>query len=52
MYYVYSRFVCSFLLKQTGMKNFYVVPRGMEKIVYYVKDRYNNKPMYILENGE
>lgn len=36
---------------RTGMKNFYVVPRGMEKIVNYVKDRYNNKPMYILENG-
>lgn len=28
-----------------------VVPRGMEKIVNYVKERYNNIPMYITENG-
>ncbi|KAI8552647.1 hypothetical protein RHMOL_Rhmol06G0282200 [Rhododendron molle] len=35
----------------TGMANFFVVPRGMEEIVNYVKDRYHNKPMYVLENG-
>ncbi|KAL3503252.1 hypothetical protein ACH5RR_037701 [Cinchona calisaya] len=29
----------------------YVVPRGMEKIVDYVKNRYHNKPMFITENG-
>lgn len=29
-----------------------VVPRGMEEIVDYVKERYNNIPMYITENGE
>ncbi|KAI8552640.1 hypothetical protein RHMOL_Rhmol06G0282200 [Rhododendron molle] len=36
---------------RTGMANFFVVPRGMEEIVNYVKDRYHNKPMYVLENG-
>ncbi|KAG5546300.1 hypothetical protein RHGRI_018465 [Rhododendron griersonianum] len=35
----------------TGMAGFFVVPRGMEEIVNYVKDRYHNKPMYVLENG-
>lgn len=29
-----------------------MVPRGMEEIVDYVKERYNNIPMYITENGE
>ncbi|XP_061347856.1 beta-glucosidase 45-like [Gastrolobium bilobum] len=29
----------------------YVYPQGMEKIVNYVKDRYNNTPMFITENG-
>ncbi|XP_047313049.1 beta-glucosidase 46-like [Impatiens glandulifera] len=28
-----------------------VYPRGMKKIVTYVKDRYNNTPMFITENG-
>ncbi|KAI8552641.1 hypothetical protein RHMOL_Rhmol06G0282200 [Rhododendron molle] len=37
---------------RTGMANFFVVPRGMEEIVNYVKDRYHNKPMYVLENGD
>ncbi|XP_058218328.1 probable inactive beta-glucosidase 14 isoform X2 [Rhododendron vialii] len=36
---------------RTGMASFFVVPRGMEEIVNYVKDRYHNKPMYVLENG-
>ncbi|PSS06315.1 Beta-glucosidase [Actinidia chinensis var. chinensis] len=36
---------------RTGMVAFFVVPRGMEEIVNYVKERYHNKPMYILENG-
>ncbi|XP_078166597.1 putative inactive beta-glucosidase 14 isoform X2 [Carex rostrata] len=35
----------------TGMPNFYVVPHGMEKVVMYMKERYNNIPMYITENG-
>ncbi|KAL7216841.1 hypothetical protein ACSBR1_028711 [Camellia fascicularis] len=35
----------------TGMPRFFVVPRGMEEIVNYVKERYHNMPMYILENG-
>ncbi|KAK7292396.1 hypothetical protein RIF29_08175 [Crotalaria pallida] len=28
-----------------------VYPQGMKKIVTYVKDRYNNTPMFITENG-
>ncbi|KAL3503250.1 hypothetical protein ACH5RR_037699 [Cinchona calisaya] len=35
----------------TGMPRFFVVPRGVEKIVDYVKKRYHNKPMFITENG-
>lgn len=33
------------------MARFYVVPRGMEDIVDYIKERYNNMPMFITENG-
>ncbi|CAK9179497.1 unnamed protein product [Ilex paraguariensis] len=36
----------------TGMPFCYVVPRGMEEIVNYVKERYHNKPMFVTENGE
>ncbi|XP_043705390.1 beta-glucosidase 18-like [Telopea speciosissima] len=35
----------------TAMKEIYVVPYGMEKIVMYFKERYNNTPMIITENG-
>ncbi|KAI3769250.1 hypothetical protein L6452_00351 [Arctium lappa] len=35
----------------TSMPRFFVVPRGMEEIVNYVKTRYNNLPMFITENG-
>lgn len=35
----------------TGMPRFFVVPRGMEKIVDYIKTRYHNMPMFITENG-
>ncbi|CAH1424084.1 unnamed protein product [Lactuca virosa] len=35
----------------TSMPRFFVVPRGMEEIVDYVKTRYNNRPMFITENG-
>ncbi|XP_058094683.1 beta-glucosidase 18-like isoform X2 [Magnolia sinica] len=35
----------------TAMPNYYVVPWGLEKIVMYFKERYNNTPMYITENG-
>ncbi|XP_074373503.1 putative inactive beta-glucosidase 14 [Apium graveolens] len=34
----------------TGMDGISVVPRGMEEIVDYVKERYNNIPMFITEN--
>ncbi|XAR56568.1 Beta-glucosidase [Bertholletia excelsa] len=36
--------------ERTGMSKFFVVPRGMEEIVDYVKERFN-KPIYVLENG-
>ncbi|XP_076947991.1 beta-glucosidase 16-like [Bidens hawaiensis] len=35
----------------TSMARFFVVPRGMEEIVNYMKTRYNNTPMFITENG-
>ncbi|KAJ0774277.1 putative beta-glucosidase [Helianthus annuus] len=34
-----------------AMPGSYVVPRGMEEIVNLIKIRYNNKPMFITENG-
>nr|XP_004486131.2 beta-glucosidase 47 [Cicer arietinum] len=35
----------------TALAWLYVHPQGMEKIVTYIKDRYNNIPMFITENG-
>ncbi|KAJ4954276.1 hypothetical protein NE237_011059 [Protea cynaroides] len=35
----------------TAMKGIYVVPYGMERMVTYLKERYNNTPMFITENG-
>ncbi|XP_021719664.1 beta-glucosidase 46-like isoform X2 [Chenopodium quinoa] len=35
----------------TAMDWLYIHPQGMEKMVTYVKDRYNNTPMFITENG-
>ncbi|KAK8638288.1 hypothetical protein V6N13_136722 [Hibiscus sabdariffa] len=35
----------------TGVDRFYVVPRGMEKIVDHVSNRYKNIPIYVTENG-
>nr|XP_043628165.1 beta-glucosidase 18-like [Erigeron canadensis] len=37
--------------EQTGLEFLFVVPRGMEEIVDQIKIRYNNKPMFITENG-
>ncbi|XP_019425298.1 PREDICTED: beta-glucosidase 18-like [Lupinus angustifolius] len=37
--------------ESTGMPKFFVVPRGMEKTVDYIKIRYHNMVMYITENG-
>ncbi|XP_042518471.1 beta-glucosidase 18-like [Macadamia integrifolia] len=34
-----------------AMPDFYVVPYGMEKMVMYFKERYNNTPIFITENG-
>lgn len=36
---------------QTAMDTFYVVPRGLEMMVNYIKERYNNMPMFLTENG-
>ncbi|XP_072984167.1 probable inactive beta-glucosidase 14 isoform X1 [Typha latifolia] len=41
----------SLIGNMTAMPNIYVVPDGIEKVVMYIKDRYNNIPMYITENG-
>ncbi|XP_075488112.1 beta-glucosidase 18-like [Primulina tabacum] len=35
----------------TGMLRFFVVPKGMEGIVLYVKERYHNKAIFVTENG-
>ncbi|KAJ4838709.1 hypothetical protein Tsubulata_003150 [Turnera subulata] len=40
-----------FIGKPTTVDWLYVYPQGMEKIVMYLKERYNNIPMYITENG-
>ncbi|KAI3755806.1 hypothetical protein L1987_55612 [Smallanthus sonchifolius] len=37
--------------ERTGLEYLFVVPRGMEEIVNLIKSRYNNKPMFITENG-
>jgi beta-glucosidase/6-phospho-beta-glucosidase/beta-galactosidase len=37
---------------QTAVDWLFVYPRGMENIVTYIKERYNNIPMFISENGE
>ncbi|MBA0694663.1 hypothetical protein Goari_004939 [Gossypium aridum] len=39
------------LTNQTDVDWLYVYPRGMEKIITYVKKRFNNTPMIITENG-
>ncbi|MBA0869307.1 hypothetical protein Goshw_026517, partial [Gossypium schwendimanii] len=39
------------LTNQTDMDWLYVYPEGMEKIITYVKKRFNNTPMIIIENG-
>lgn len=36
---------------RTGYPRFFVVPEGLEKIVTYVSERYNNIPIYVTENG-
>jgi len=35
----------------TGAPFYYSVPDGMEQVVMYYKERYNNTPIYITENG-
>ncbi|KAM0831988.1 hypothetical protein ACQ4PT_065182 [Festuca glaucescens] len=37
--------------KETGVPFFYDVPHGMEEVVMYYKQRYNNTATYITENG-
>ncbi|XP_039016436.1 beta-glucosidase 18-like [Hibiscus syriacus] len=37
--------------KPTALDWLYVHPQGMEKMIAYIKDRYNNIPMFITENG-
>ncbi|CAL9155336.1 unnamed protein product [Musa hybrid cultivar] len=35
----------------TALPTYYAVPYGIEKMVRYIMERYNNVPMYITENG-
>lgn len=39
-------------IMQTAVDWLFVRPQGMEKTVTYLKERYNNLPMFITENGE
>ncbi|KAJ0037955.1 hypothetical protein Pint_22679 [Pistacia integerrima] len=36
---------------ETSLEWLNVYPPGMEKVINYVKERYNNIPMFITENG-
>ncbi|KAL0545671.1 hypothetical protein IC582_015562 [Cucumis melo] len=35
----------------TGVDRFFVVPRGLEKIINYIRQRYPNNPIVVTENG-
>ncbi|KAJ8619924.1 hypothetical protein MRB53_028453 [Persea americana] len=35
----------------TSMAYYYVYPEGMEKMIMYLKERYNNIPIFVAENG-
>ncbi|KAL6314521.1 hypothetical protein AAG906_026857 [Vitis piasezkii] len=37
--------------EETAIPRFYVVPSGLEKLIDYLKTRYNNKPIFVTENG-
>ncbi|PIA30694.1 hypothetical protein AQUCO_05400061v1 [Aquilegia coerulea] len=39
------------LIGDTAFPSFFVVPEGLEMLVEYLKTRYNNKPMFLLEHG-
>ncbi|XP_062088851.1 beta-glucosidase 46-like isoform X2 [Humulus lupulus] len=41
----------SFIGKETEVDWIYVYPQGLENIIMYIKERYNNTPMFITENG-
>ncbi|XP_020541241.1 LOW QUALITY PROTEIN: beta-glucosidase 47-like [Jatropha curcas] len=41
-----------FIGEPTSVEWLYVYPQGMEKIVTDIKDRYNNVPLFITENGK
>ncbi|KAI4295869.1 hypothetical protein L6164_035867 [Bauhinia variegata] len=40
-----------FIGEPTALDWLYIHPQGMEKTVTYIKQRYNNLPMFITENG-
>ncbi|XP_030487687.2 beta-glucosidase 46 [Cannabis sativa] len=41
----------SFIGQETEVDWIYVYPQGLENIIMYIKERYNNIPMFITENG-
>lgn len=38
-------------IKETAVDWLNIYPQGMEKIVTYIKERYNSTPVFITENG-
>ena len=47
-----STLQCTFLTVQSPVEWLNVYPQGMEKMVTYVVERYNNTPIFITENGK
>ncbi|KAF5177944.1 Beta-glucosidase [Thalictrum thalictroides] len=41
----------TFIGEATAFPSFFVVPEGLEMLVEYLKTRYNNTPMFVLEHG-
>ncbi|PIA30691.1 hypothetical protein AQUCO_05400060v1 [Aquilegia coerulea] len=41
----------TYIGEPTASSRFFVVPEGLEMLLEYLKTRYNNMPMFLLENG-
>lgn len=40
------------MILQTGADWLYVYPKGFHKLLVHIKDKYNNPPIYVTENGK